>query len=330
MIQPLLFLNDQEVAELLPPPVAVSAVETGLKLHAMGCVDQPLKPYVRPGGRASEYTRGRVIFMPAFVGGDINIIGAKIIAGFPANVDRALPRASGLVVLNSADTGFPLAVMECGELSARRTAAVTRICFRELAGETPYSVAILGAGPIAAAVIDTLSLERLLNAIFIYDPRTDRAESLATEKQRHCGVKIQAVAELTSATLAAECLVTATVGSRGYLTPQNVGSKRLIVALSLDDASDELFLSSDKIIVDSFDDCNREEKLLHRLVQRGFFSREDVHAELGEILLGRKPGRECTNERIYVNPMGMAVEDVATAAAVYKAAQERGIGIYVK
>ena len=183
MYQPLLFLNDQQVAELLPPPVAVSAVEAGLKLHALGCVEQPLKPYVRPGGRSNEYTRGRVIFMPAFVGGDINMIGAKIIAGFPANVDRGLPRASGLVVLNSADNGFPLAVMECGELSARRTAAVTRICFRELGGESPYSVAILGAGPIAAAVVDTLSLDHLLKEIFVYDPRTDRAESLATQKQ---------------------------------------------------------------------------------------------------------------------------------------------------
>jgi ornithine cyclodeaminase len=129
--------------------------------------------------------------------------------------------------------------------------------------------------------------------------------------------------------LAAECLVTATVGSRGYLNPQNTGQKRLIVALSLDDATEELFLSSDKVIVDCFDDCNREEKLLHRLVQRGLFSRERVHAELGQVLLGNRPGRERPDEMIYVNPMGMAVEDVAAASAVFRTAQQQGIGTYV-
>src|ERR1700685_93841 len=112
MLQPILFLNDEQVAELLPPPLALQAVEEGLKLHARGCVDQPLKPYLRPGGRRNEFSRGRVIYMPAFVGGKINMIGAKIIAGFPINIHRGLPRASGLIVLNSPDTGLPLAVME--------------------------------------------------------------------------------------------------------------------------------------------------------------------------------------------------------------------------
>jgi len=330
MIEPLLFLSNQQVAALLPPPTALDSVEKGLKLHAMGSTDQPLKPYIRPGGRANEFNRGRVIFMPAFLGGEIDIIGIKIISGFPANVGRGLPRASGLLVLSSAETGFPLAVMECGELSARRTAAVTRICFRELAGDIPYSVAILGAGPIASAVIDTLALEPLVNAIMIFDPRTERAEALASRKRDECGIRVEAVPHLISATLPADCLVTATVGSQGYLNLENAGFKRLIVALSLDDATEELFLSSDKIIVDSFDDCNREDKLLHRLVQRGLFSREAVHAELGEILLGRKPGRERIDEKIYVNPMGMAVEDVAAAAAVYKAALQEGLGTYIK
>jgi N-[(2S)-2-amino-2-carboxyethyl]-L-glutamate dehydrogenase len=329
MINPILFLNDRQVAELLPPPVALAAVETGLKLHASGYVEQPLKPYVRPGGRENEYKRGRVIFMPAFVGGDVNMIGAKIIAGFPANVDRGLPRASGLIVLNSAETGFPLAVMECAELSARRTAAVARICFERLAGTPPYSVAILGAGPIAAAVIDTLALNPGITGIRIFDPRIERAQLLALKKRLQHDIEVEAVREITCATHAADCLVTATVGSRGYLTPSIAGRKRLIVALSLDDASEDLFLNSDKIVVDSFDDCNREEKLLHRLVQRGRFSRAAVHAELGEILLGTKPGREHPEESIYVNPMGMAVEDVAAASVVYRTALQVGIGTHL-
>jgi 2,3-diaminopropionate biosynthesis protein SbnB len=329
MIQPILFLNDAQVAELLPPPAALQAVEAGLKLHATGCVDQPLKPYLRPGGRANEFSRGRVIYMPAYVGGDINMIGAKMIAGFPINIDRGLPRASGLIVLNSPDTGLPLAVMECGTLSARRTAAIAQLCFRELAPRGTYSVGLLGAGPIAAAVIEALSQERDLARINIFDPRTDRSEELASRKRPESGPTIAAVDTIEAATLEADCVVTATVGSKGYLTQGNCGAKRLFVALSLDDASEDLFLSFDKIVVDSFDDCNREDKLLHRLVQKGAFSRDRVHAEIGEILIGTKHGRQAPDETFFVNPMGMAVEDVAAAALVYRTALRNNVGTLI-
>ncbi len=329
MNQQILFLNDQQVAELLPPPAALAAVEAGLRLHAQGCVDQPLKPYLRPGGRANESTRGRVIYMPAFVGGEVNMIGAKIIAGFPINVDRGLPRASGLVVLNSPETGVPLAVMECGTLSARRTAAVAQICFRELAPRRPYSVGLLGAGPIAAAVIDALSHEPNLSHINIFDPRSDRSQQLASQKQRDAGPTVTAVSSVSAATIDSDCVVTATVGSKGYLNMQNCGTKPLFVGLSLDDASEDLFLSFDKIVVDSFDDCNREEKLLHRLVKEGRFNRDRVHAEIGQILIGLRNGRETSSETFLVNPMGMAVEDVATAAWVYRTAIRQGIGTLV-
>lgn len=328
-MDPILWLNNEQVATLLPPRVALDSVERALKLHAQGLYQQPLKPYIRPGGRENEYHQGRVIFMPAYLGGEFNVVGAKIIAGFPANVDRGLPRASGLVVLNSAETGFPAAVMECGELSARRTAAVTRLCFRELAGTGPLDLAVFGAGPIAGAVIDTLSELPGIRRYIIYDPRQDRASALAERKEAQLHVVISVAQDMTSALKPANAVVLATTGAKGYLTRSMVGEKKLIVALSLDDAAEDLFLSADKIVVDSFDDCNREEKLLNRLVQRGLFSRDRVHAELGEILLGCKPGRQHPDELIYVNPMGMAIEDLAVGWTVYQAALERGMGIFL-
>ncbi len=100
----------------------------------------------------------------------------------------------------------------------------------------------------------------------------------------------------------------------------------LFVGLSLDDARPEVMLSADKVIVDDFEQACREEKLLHRLVQQGRFSREQIYATLGEIVDG-KPGRERATEKIYVNPMGMAVEDIATGARVYEKAIAAGIGM---
>jgi ornithine cyclodeaminase len=328
-MDPILWLNNEQVASLLSPAVALANVELALKLHAQDLYQQPPKPYIRPGGKENEYCQGRVIVMPAFLGGEFNVIGCKIIAGFPSNVDKGLPRASGLVVLNSAITGFPLAVMECAELSARRTAAIVALSVRELAGPGPHEVAILGAGPIAAAVIDALAEHICVRQIHLYDTCQDRAEALAHSKNCCLTLKTSVTPDMATALVHASIAVLATTGTRGYLTPELAGRKKLIVALSLDDASEDLFLSADKIVVDSFDDCNREEKLLHRLVQRGLFSREQVHAELGEILLGHKPGRQHPDEFVYVNPMGMAIEDTAVAWSVYHSALERKVGSFL-
>src|SRR5215475_319478 len=90
-----LWLNDAQVAGLLSPAAAYQAVAAALKCHAHGEVEQPLKPYVRPRGREQEHAGGRFIAMPAFLGGPFQVAGMKWIAGFPANVARGLPRASG-------------------------------------------------------------------------------------------------------------------------------------------------------------------------------------------------------------------------------------------
>src|SRR5262245_56992687 len=95
-----LWLNDAQVARLLTPARAYQAVAAALECHARGEFEQPLKPYVRPRGREQEYAGGRFIAMPAFLGGSLQVAGMKWIAGFPANVPRGLPRASGVVVLN--------------------------------------------------------------------------------------------------------------------------------------------------------------------------------------------------------------------------------------
>ena len=127
-----LFLTNQQVDQLLTPARALTAVEQALAAHAAGDFLSPLKPYLRPGGYEDEYTRGRYIAMMAWVGGDVGAVGIKWIASVPANLAKGLPRASGLVILNDPTNGRPLAVMEVGVLSARRTGAIAALAYRHL------------------------------------------------------------------------------------------------------------------------------------------------------------------------------------------------------
>lgn len=320
-------LLEADVDQILDPDMAYEAVRDALVCHAEGRFVQPEKPYVRPRGRTDEYNGGRFIAMPAYVGDPVNAAGLKWIAGFQKNVERGKPRASAVLILNSIEDGSVMAIMDCAVLSARRTAAVAAISVDHLAVEGPKEAAILGAGPICQAVIESLSYqERGITRFRVFDPATERVKQLLRVLNDGTRPIIESASSAQECVHAAEVVVTATSGAKGYLEKDWITEGCLIVALSLDDPTPELFLSADKVIMDDIGQCLREEKLVHQLVQQRRFSREDVYAELGDIVTGRKPGRADKSELILVNPMGMAVEDISIGLATYKAAIAAGIG----
>lgn len=322
-----LYLSQADVKALLTPELAVSAVKSALRCHAKGDYDQPPKPYVRPLGREREAEGGRFITMPAYLGPPFHCAGVKWIAGFPENIKRNQPRASGLIILSDADTGAPVAVMDCAFLSAMRTGAVASICAELLGPSDACNIAVMGAGPVAQATINSLAYNtHRIDTISIYDLCYERAQELCSSLSSSTDLPMRFINNAKECVSKANIIVTATTTKTSYLHRDWLESCRLIVALSFEDCGEDIFLSADKVVVDDFDQCNREEKLIHRLVRSGRFSRERVYAELGQIVAGHKPGREHPGELIYVNPMGMAIEDIAVASEVYHAALAQGRG----
>lgn len=320
----ILWITEERAAELATVNQAYDSIKEALKLHAAGDFDQPLKPYVRPGGRAEEFECGRLITMPAWLGGDFRVLGAKLITGFPANIGRGLPRASGLIALFDPGTGAPIALMECRAISARRTAAVASIAVDTLAVTEPLRIAVLGAGPIAHETIKSLlSRPRKIDVITLYDPHAERAAGIVRCVSPRTETPVVVAQSARECVSAANVVITATTGAKGYIQLEWLNGPWLAIALSLDDFDSEVVLSADKVVCDDFDQCNREEKLFHKLINSGALRREDVYAELGEIVAGIKRGRE-GQERIFVNPMGMGIEDLALAHRVYQQAVRAG------
>jgi N-[(2S)-2-amino-2-carboxyethyl]-L-glutamate dehydrogenase len=328
MNQPdLLYFSEDDVQEVITPSLVQKALKQGLTLHANGDCDQPPKPYVRPRGRENESEGGRFICMPAYVGHPIHCAGVKWIAGFSKNIDKGKPRAAGIILLNSADTGMPFAIMQGATISADRTAGVAAICIDLFRKPGRNKVAILGAGPIARATIQALASQvRHIESITVYDLRVARTKELAASLAQLGSIPIYIGADVQSCVEGADVVISATTAKEAYIQREWLLSCGLIVAFSFEDFGEEVLLSADKVIVDDFNQCNREEKLLHRLVQSGRFGRERVYAELGQIVSGQIPGRTRDDELIYVNPMGMAIEDIAVACAVYDAAIAAGLG----
>lgn len=237
----LLFLGRDEVAGLLPDiPAQLDLVEGAYRALAAGRVELPPKPGVHP--RKDSFLHA----MPAFLR-DEDVVTLKWVGGYPGNKAKGLPYITGLIVVNDADTGLPLAVMDGAEITAARTAAASGVCVRRFAPEGWRRAAILGCGE------QGLFHARLLHAlepgvaISVWDPhpeRIARLEGLAA-----------AAASWEDALDGAEVIVTAgpiVADPPSPLRPEHLAERWLLLPIDFDFyvsreavAAADLFLADD-------------------------------------------------------------------------------------
>lgn len=168
----LLYLSRQEVAELLPPLLdQVDLAERTYRAMAAGRVELPPKPGIHPRPNAFIHA------MPAYLAHD-DVAALKWVSGYPDNKARGLPYISGLIVINDAETGFPLAVMDAAEITAARTAAASGACIRRFAPQGWRRAAIIGCGEQGryhARIVNALQPDAEIGA---YDVHLGRAREL--------------------------------------------------------------------------------------------------------------------------------------------------------
>ncbi len=330
----LLYLSRKNVAEAggESPALYAEVIERTLALHAEGKFVQPLKPYLRVLNENGEpgHIADRIIAMPSYVGGGFGISGLKWIGSKHDNpAKRGMERASGLIVLNDPSTNYPIAVLEASLISSMRTAAVTVVGAKRLAREGFSDAAFIGCGLIAQRQAQSLiECCPSLSRVYLYDVSDESARRMAAWLQSsypHVAVKVESSAE--AAVRSGEVVVTCTVTDRPYIPFEWLQRGAFVSNVSIMDLHKDVFLKADKVVVDDWEQSNREKKVLNQLVLEGRFSRDRLHAELGEIVAGRKPGRESPDETIVLNPMGMAIEDIACAFRLYELARDKGIGL---
>ncbi|WP_238188496.1 2,3-diaminopropionate biosynthesis protein SbnB [Paenibacillus sp. L3-i20] len=311
--------------------IYVQAIENALKLHAEGLFVQPLKPYLRTA-ESEGHIADRIIAMPAHLSGSEPISGIKWIGSKHDNPkERGLERASGLIVLNDPVSNYPIAVMEAGFISSMRTAAITVVAAKHLAKAGFERLTCIGCGYIAKAqLLSMLQHFDSVKDVFLYDVKKEAAHELALYlKELFPAVKMNIVETARAGVEAADVIITCTVTDKPYLPYEWIPKGAFVSNVSIMDVHKDVFLKADKVVVDDWDQCNREKKIINQLVLEGTFSREQLHAELGEIVSGKIAGRENDQEIIVLNPMGMAIEDVACAQYVYEAARRKGLGVWL-
>lgn len=329
----ILYLSKNDIVSLggNSSDLYVTAVSRALELHAKRDFVQPLKPYLRVNEKEGHIA-DRIIAMPAYVGGEAPVSGLKWIGSKHDNPSkRGMERASGLIILNDPESNYPIAVMETSLISGMRTAAVTVIGARYLAKKGFERVACMGCGVIARMQLTSM-LEQFpqIKTIYLFDVNAEAARRLADQlREMFAHVEVVITADAESAVREGEVVITCTVVDKPYISYEWLQKGAFVSNISIMDVHKEVFIKADKVVVDDWDQSNREKKVINQLVLEGKFSREQLHAELGEILIGQKAGRESDDEIIILNPMGMAVEDIASAQEIYRKAVAENIGTWL-
>jgi len=319
----MLVLTRRDVLELLSPRDCIDAVERAFRLHAAG---DSLGPGVL-GIRAGD---GGFHIKAAGLLGERGYFATKINANFPDNPRRAgLPSIQGTVVLADARTGTALAVMESGAVTALRTGAATAVAARCLARRDSQTVTLVGAGVQAEFQLAALAEVLPLRRAWVLDIDHARAERFAERAEGRLGFPVEAARDLGRALRQSDVGVTCTPSRAALVSVADVRPGTFIAAVGADSEGkqelDPRLVASATLVVDVLEQCAVIGELQHALAA-GLMTRAGVHAELADVVSGRRPGRTRADEITVFDSSGTALEDVAAAIALYENARRAGRG----
>lgn len=322
MSQNFLYLSRSDVQQIdLPMRQIIDAVEQGLRLQGEGAVEMPPKPGIHPRPDAFIHA------MPAYIRATESspeAAGMKWVSGYPQNQGKSLPYINGLLILNDPETGLARAVMDCAWITAMRTGAASAVAAKHLARGDSSSVGILGCGVQGKTNLLALAEVFALKTVRVYDTVAARAESYAREMAASVHADIQPVAAPRQAVADMDVVVTAgPILHKPHETIQPGWLAEGVFACPVDFDS---YWSRQALGQFSLLCCDHIDQYRYYEDIGYFQNMPPMHADLGQILTKRKPGRHDHGQRIMCINLGLALEDIAVAALIYERARQTNIG----
>ncbi len=264
--------------------------------------------------------------MPAYIP-DLASAGIKWVSGFPKNPAKGLPFISGLLIFNDVDTGLPLSVMDCGWITAKRTGAASAISARYLARPQSAVMGMLGCGVQGRSHVEAMSVLFSLKKVMAYDLKQDVQSQFAREISTNFDLEVIPVKTPREAVSGCDIVVTA-----GPMMKKPHGT---IQAGWMDEGAfaslvdyDAYWQSAAMHDTDRF--CTDDINQFRMAQQAGYFKDiPEIHADLGELATGQKPGRQTPEERTMTANLGLALNDMAVAPLLYQKAKKKGIGTWL-
>lgn len=318
--QEILYLTRAEVESCgLTDREILALVRRALTAHGTKRCEMPAKIGLHPIANTLMHA------MPAYVEPE-QACGIKWAECFPENRRFNLLQTSGLLVLNDVQTGWPIAVMDAIWITAVRTPAVSALAVEALARKQTEVAAVLGCGVQGSGHVSILpEVADRLQEIRVYDIHASEADKLIARFESRLPCRLKKCASIEELVCDADVIVTATAI---LATPEPLIHDRwikegaLLLPIDFDSVFEwETMRRADKFLVDSLAE-------MRYFMSIGYLKHglPRLHAELGEVIAGEKPGREAETELIMDMNIGMGVEDVVVAKAILERAIELGIG----
>jgi ornithine cyclodeaminase len=319
-----LLLTESDVRAVLPMPDLIVCMERALASHAAGQAAQPVRTVLEVGADRNFFG-----IMPAALH-EPRAMGAKLVTVFHRNHHRGLPSHLATIVILDPDTGALTAVMDGRFITEARTAAVSAVSVKHLARADASVLGIVGSGVQARSHLEAIRHVRRLSEARVWSPNAAHREAFASEMTAAAGVPVRAVASPGEAALDADLIVLATSSPTAVLTGRDVRPGAHIAAVGAC-RPDQREMAADlvaqtRLFVDSRAAAMKEAGDILLAIGEGAIAPDHITGELGELALGRVPGRTSPGEVTLFKSLGMAIEDVAAAQLVLERATIQGRG----
>jgi ornithine cyclodeaminase/alanine dehydrogenase len=319
--QRILYLSKADVKSVnIDMPSIIKLLENAFREKGEGRIEMPPKPGIHT--QPNAFIHAMPAYIPAF-----RSAGMKWVSGYPDNQKRGLPYISGLLILNDVETGIPYSVMDCTWITAYRTGAATALSAKYLARLDSEVVGIIACGVQGRTNLQALAATFSIKQVFAYDISTAAQQKFIEEMSANLNLEITGVDDPLKAVIESDIVVT----SGPILKhPTPTIAKDWMHEGSFSSAIDfdsywkpEALTQMDKISTD-----DHAQFMYYK--EAGYFQQTPIpYADLGEIITGRKPGREKDKERTMAINLGLALDDMAVAPEIYQRACDMGIGTWL-
>ena len=321
-----LYLTQDEVKSILDMKSTLEAVESGFREMGNENIEMPARVYL-------HFDKGVLIAMPAYMPG-LDAAGTKLVTVHPGNKQAyGLPAVIARIVLNSPENGIPLAIMDGTYVTALRTGAAGATGIKYLSKEDSKEVGLCGLGVQGRSqLMGLMEVRPGVEKIKVYDVIPEAKKAFVEEmNEKYSGVKFVPVDSAKEAAEGSDIVITCTPSPEAFIDGAWLKKGCHVSAIGADTGAKRELMTSviekcDKLVVDFIPQAfvTGDFRIPK---EEGVITEEDVYAELGQIVAGKKEGRTSPDEVTLFKATGLAIQDVGTAHKVYQLAKEKGIGI---
>ena len=324
----MLLLNKEDIKHVFSMKDTIESVKQAFMLYSEGKTENPLRTNIN----VSKFD-GTLLVMPTYAE-STNYASLKIINIYPKNIDKGIPTSFAQVILIDARTGDIVAVLDGTYVTQLRTGAASGACFDVLGRKDAKVGALIGTGGQAATQLEAMMSVRKLELVKVYDcspERTNKFVDTMSKKLDGYNTKIVAAHSADEAVEDTDLLITVTPSKKPVFDASKCKRGITISCIGsyqpdMQEMDPQILTRADKIYFDSKSSVLEESGDIIIPLNNGIITEDDFTGELGEVLSGKIKGRESDEEIIVFKTVGVGVQDLVTAKAIYEKSVAAGIG----